>query len=201
MAPGLVPSPRRLGGRRLLLASLTERGNSVDGARPRAVAPFTKCSRWRRWQYPPGIFFNDPLSDRTNARCFHGGKPRQCNLGVFVLWMVHDVHLCMSIYYCVSIRYISTLFFGCPSCPSGLHPGESIRARRQALPLTVADASTPSAWNGMIHSLLPAGVYGGARPVAWGRWRLGCVPPVVSSLISGSLGPSGATITVRRPAS
>ena len=41
MAPGLVPLPRDLGGRRLLLASLTgseRRGNSVNGARPRAVA-------------------------------------------------------------------------------------------------------------------------------------------------------------------
>ena len=40
MAPGLVPSPCHLRGRRLLLASLTgseRRGNSVDGARPRAV--------------------------------------------------------------------------------------------------------------------------------------------------------------------
>ena len=41
MAPGLVPSPRHLGGRSLLLAFLTgseRRGNSVHGARPRAVA-------------------------------------------------------------------------------------------------------------------------------------------------------------------
>ena len=37
-----MPSPRHLSGRRLLLASLTgseRRGNSVPGARPRAVAP------------------------------------------------------------------------------------------------------------------------------------------------------------------
>ena len=43
---GLVPSPRRLGGHRLLLASLTgseRRGNSVDGTWPRAVTP----SSWR----------------------------------------------------------------------------------------------------------------------------------------------------------
>ena len=108
----------------------------------------------------------------------------------------------------ISVSYWHSLYSTNPSAggathshPLGLHPGESIRARRQALPLAVADASTPSAWNGLIHSLLPAGVYGGPRPAAWGRWRLGCVPPFVSSLISGSLGPSGATITVRRPAS
>ena len=30
----------------------------------------------------PGIFFNDPLSDRTGASCFHDRKPCQCNLSV-----------------------------------------------------------------------------------------------------------------------
>ena len=37
MAPGLMPSPRHPGGRRLLLTSLT--GETVNGAWPRAVAP------------------------------------------------------------------------------------------------------------------------------------------------------------------
>ena len=43
--PGLVPSPRHLGGRCLLLASLTgseRRGNSVEDAQPRAVAPSSR---------------------------------------------------------------------------------------------------------------------------------------------------------------
>ena len=153
--PGLVPLPRHLGGRRLLLASLTgskRRGNLIHGARPRAVA----SSSWRtsspahvpdwereegrlrpqpwpravasssRWmsshvtmtcsfhqvlqvEYPPGIFFNNPLSDRTNA---------QYNLGFRPMDTVHYVHLCISVYHCVSIRYISALFFGCPFCRS-----------------------------------------------------------------------------------
>ena len=45
MAPSLVPSPRHLGGRRLLLASLTgseRRGDFVHGARPHAVAPSSR---------------------------------------------------------------------------------------------------------------------------------------------------------------
>ena len=45
LAPGLVPSHCRLGGHRLLLASLTgseRRGDSVPGARPRAVAPSSR---------------------------------------------------------------------------------------------------------------------------------------------------------------
>ena len=53
MAPGLVPLPRHLGGRHLLLASLTgseRRGNSINGAWPRAVA-----SSSRRTLSPAGI--------------------------------------------------------------------------------------------------------------------------------------------------
>ena len=45
MAPGLVPSPRLLGGRRLQLASLTgseRRGDFVQEAQPRAVAPSSR---------------------------------------------------------------------------------------------------------------------------------------------------------------
>ena len=45
MAPGLVPSPRHLGGHRLLLTSLTgseRRGNTSHGPRPHAVAPSSR---------------------------------------------------------------------------------------------------------------------------------------------------------------
>ena len=79
-----------------------EEGRLTHGARPRAIAPSSqrmssqvtmtcffhqkifdrsKCSWRRRQQYPSGIFFNDPLSDRTSSQCFPGGKPGQCTLG------------------------------------------------------------------------------------------------------------------------
>ena len=111
MAPGLVPSPRHLSAHRLLLASLTgseRRGNSVHGARPRAIAS------------SPGIFFNDPLSDRTGASCFHDGK---CNLCVssYGCGLV-----CSSVYLYLPLRvytlHIYFIILVYPSCRSSCQP-------------------------------------------------------------------------------
>ena len=75
MAPGLVPSPRRPGERRLLLASLTgseRRGNSIKGAQPRAAThpsrdlgdssepPGRRMSR-------PGVQGNDVTGDAAGS--------------------------------------------------------------------------------------------------------------------------------------
>ena len=69
MAPGLVQSPRHLGGCRLMLASLTgseRRGNSVEDARPRAVAP----SSWRT-SSPARI----PDWEREEGNCVKDARP------------------------------------------------------------------------------------------------------------------------------
>ena len=128
-APGLVPWPRRPGRCRLLLTCLTgseRRGTSSTlhdlvplprhpgGRRPmsRARAPFTKdferskCSWWRRQQ--SGIFFDDPLCDRTSAQCaqcFHGRKPSQCTFSFHSMDTVHCVYL---VYFYLLLR-VSTL--------------------------------------------------------------------------------------------
>ena len=85
--------------------------------------------------------------------------------------------------------------------PLGLHPGESILARRQALPLAVTDASTPSAWNGSIHPLIPTGFYGGPRPPPGVAGISAAFPLLFLALSLACSARLGAATTVWRPAS
>ena len=69
--PGLVPSPRHLCGRRLLLASLTgseRRGDLIHGAQPRAVASSSRrmssAARIPDWEREEG-----KLRQRRPASC------------------------------------------------------------------------------------------------------------------------------------
>ena len=108
----------------------------------------------------------------------------------------------------ISVSYWRSLYSTNPSVggathalPLGLHPDESILARRQALPLAVPDASTPSAWNGRIHPLQPTGFYGGPRPPPGVAGISAVFPLLFLTLSLARSACPGAATTVWHPAS
>ena len=87
----------------------------------------SKCSWWRRQQYQPGIFLDDPLLERASSQCFHGRKPGQCTHGFRSVDRVHYVHLVRAyLLLCVNTLHICFCFRLLSRSSQLPHPGRSL---------------------------------------------------------------------------